>query len=244
MNKDSLPCAGIIGVLLAGNTVTALATEARFAQLLPASASNRAGAPSVTPVTSVTGTITALNYDADGKTVNGLYIGATNTMLTFEGSVCGGVGSLGQVNDPVTYSGTELSFASGFNLVRVSNYTDGSTTYSQGKAGKPAVPVAYPQTAGQLTALNYDPVDGAINGFFFTPAAGTEVFVDVGHVDSTVAGLLAGAAPVALSVTGVRAPEPACDAATGPGVVLATSLTIGGTAYLVGGPAYPVGGHR
>jgi hypothetical protein len=188
--------------------------------------------PSLTSVGPVVGTITALNYDADGRTVNGLFIGATDTMLTFERPVCGGVGSLGKINDSVTYSGSEESFSSGFNSVRVTSYTDGSIKYSH---AAPAAPTAYALTAGKITALNYDPRDGAIDGFFFTPTSGAEVFVDIGHVNNTVAELLAGTPPVALSVGGVELPPPLCPKSAAIGVVVASSLKIGETAYPVGG---------
>jgi hypothetical protein len=132
----------------------------------------------------------------------------------------------------VTYSGSEVSFSSGFNSVRVTSYTDGSISYSHTTA---AEPTPYALTAGKITALNYDPRDGAINGFFFTPTTGSEVFVDIGRVNSAVADLLAGTAPVALSVTGVELPSPPCAKTPPIGVVVASTLTIGGTAYLVGG---------
>jgi len=222
---------GVLGAMLAAGTMTALADDAQF----PPPGGESADNPSVTSVGPVTGTITALNYDADGRTVNGLFIGASNTMLTFERPVCGGVGSLGKVDDSVTYSGSEVSFSREFNSVRVTSYKDGSITYSH--TTRAPTPTRYELTAGKIKALNYDPRDGAINGLFFTPMAGPEVFVDLGHVDSAVAGLLAGAAPVALSVTGAELPSPLCAKSAPIGVVVASSLTIGGALY-------PVGGHR
>jgi hypothetical protein len=220
---------GVAGAMLAASTMTALADNPQH----PLQGSESDDNPSITTVGPVKGTITALNYDADGSTVNGLFIG--NTILTFERPVCGGVGSLGKVDDSVTYSGSEASFSSGFNSVRVTSYTDGSITYPNTKPA--AAPTAYALTAGKIKALNYDPRDGAINGFFFTPTTGTEVFVDISRVSSTLAGLLAGAAPVALSVTGALLPPPLCAKTAPIGVVIASSLTIGGAVY-------PVAGHR
>lgn len=233
MKNFSIFRLSIVGAMLAGATMMALAENLQE----PLQDSWRVGSaspdnPSITTVGPVTGAITALNYDADGRTVNALLIGASETMLTFERPVCGGVGSLGKIGDSVTYSGSEVSFSSGFNSVRVTSYTDGSITYSH---TMPAATAPYPLTAGKITALNHDPREGAINGFFFTPTSGSEVFVDIGHVDSAVAGLLAGAAPVALSVTGIQLPSPHCAKTTPLGVVVASSLTIGGTAYFVGG---------
>lgn len=220
---------GVVAAMLAASTMPALADNPQH----PLQGSESADNSSITSVGPVTGTITALNYDADGRTVNGLFIGATNTMLTFERPVCGGVGSLGKVDDSVTYSGSEVSFSSGFNSVRVTSYTDGSITYSH---TTPALaPTRYALTAGKIKALNYDPRDGAINGFFFTPTTGPEAFVDIGHVNGTVAGLLAGAVPVALSVTGAELPPPPCAKTAPIGVVVASSLTIGGAVYAVGG---------
>jgi hypothetical protein len=239
--------AGIVGALLAGAAMTGVAADARLVPLAILSGSGTAtDNPSITNVGPVTGTITALNYDADGTTVNGLYLGASDTLLTFDRPVCGGIGSLGRVGDAVTFTGIEVSFSSGFNTVIVKSYRDGLTTYSQTAAGasRPAT-TAYAQSAGLVTALNYNPADGSINGFFFAPSgAGAAVFVDLGHVDSTVALLLAGPAPVAVSVTGLQLPSRACGQAAAVSVVLASSLTIGGTAYLVGGPATAYGGGR
>jgi hypothetical protein len=222
---------GVVGAMLAASPMMAFADNAQH----PMQGGESADNPSLTSVGPVTGRITALNYDPDGRTVNGLFIGASNTMLTFERPVCGGLGSLGKVDDSVTYSGSELSFSSGFNSVRVTSYTDGSITYSH--AAPAPAPTRYALTAGKIKALNYDPRDGAINGFFFAPTTGPEVFVDIGHVDSMVAGLLAGAAPVALSVTGVELAPPLCAKTASTGIVVASSLTIGGAVY-------PLGGHR
>jgi len=228
MKNFSIVCAGVAGAIFAAGSMTALADEAP--QLLQDN--GRDGNPSLTTVGPVTGKITALNYDADGRTVNGLFIGATNTMLTFDWPVCGGVGGLGKIDDSVTYSGSEESFSSGFNSVRVTKYTDGSVTYPH---MVPAAPTAYALTAGKITALNYDPRDGAINGFFFAATTGAEVFVDIGHVTSTLEKFLAATPPVALSVTGVKLPPPLCSKTAPIDVVVASSVNIGSTAYPVGG---------
>jgi hypothetical protein len=233
---------GLLGALLAGTAMTAGAADARYApQASIRGVANAADNASITNVGPVTGTITALNYDTDGTTVNGLYLGDSETLLTFDRPVCGGIGSLGKVGDPVTYSGIEVSFSSGSNTVIVKSYRNGSTTYAQnGSWSQKPAPTAYPPAAGLVTALNYNPVDGSINGFFFTPTgSGSAVFVDLGLVDSTLAGLLEGAAPVAVSVTGLQLPPRTCTQSAASGVVVASSLTIGGTAYLVGGlPSY------
>ena len=81
-----------------------------------------------TTVTNATGTITQLNYGADGE-ARGFLIGA-NVLLTFPSNICGGVSTLGAVGNSVTYSGTASTATSGFETVRVSSFTNANTKTS------------------------------------------------------------------------------------------------------------------
>jgi hypothetical protein len=83
MKNLSMFPVGAVGAMLVGSTMTALAGGAPT-QSIWRDGTAWADNPAITQVGPVAGTITALNYDADGRTVNGLYIGASNTMLTFE----------------------------------------------------------------------------------------------------------------------------------------------------------------
>lgn len=197
-----------------------------------------------TPVGPVTATITQLNYDQSGGVVNGFLIG-TNVLLTFRQPVCGGIGTLGNAGDSVTYSGAAHTFTSGFQIVDVTSYTDGAITYP----GAPAFtrPSAYPQTAGTISQLNYDPESGAINGFVFTPQgswpiptvvangtpralpSGQVVLVDIGFANATLTRLLT--VGTSISVTGTVAGAAACAPAGTIPEVYASSLTIGSTVY-------------
>jgi hypothetical protein len=88
-------------------------------------------------VTSVTGTITQLNY-GDGGAIEGFLIG-TNVLLTFPTNVSGGIGSLGVAGNSVTHSGSAVTSSSGFESVRVSSFTNNTTkaTYTAATAGLP-----------------------------------------------------------------------------------------------------------
>ena len=197
-----------------------------------------------TPVGPVTATITQLNYDQSGGVVNGFLIG-TNVLLTFRQPVCGGIGTLGNVGDSVTYSGSAHTFTSGFQIVAVTSYTDGANTYPPAQVF--TRPSAYPLTAGTITQLNYDPENGAINGFVLTPQgswpiptlvanstaralpSGQAVFVDIGYANATLTPLLTVGASV--SVAGTLSGAVACTPAGTIPEVYAHSLTIGSTVY-------------
>jgi len=191
-----------------------------------------------TPVGPVTATITQLNYDQIGGVVSGFLIG-TNVLLTFREPICGGIGTLGNVGDSVTYSGSARTFTSGLQIVAVTSYADGANTYPPAPAF--TKPSPDPLTAGTVTQVNYNPENGAMNGFIFTPAPsgpvptviarvnGNAVFVDIGHANATLASLLTVGASV--SVTGTLGGAVACAPAGTISEVYASSLTIGSTVY-------------
>jgi hypothetical protein len=224
-----LVTAGIVSALFLGSPLTGRAEE--FQQGL-----SGATATTVGPVTA---TITALNYDESGAAVNGLLVG-TNVLLTFARPVCGGIGTLGAVGNSVTYSGMALTLASGFQVVHVTSFTNGSITYPPPAPPKPA---AYPATAGTIGQLNYGET-GSVNGFVFTPTSGPKVFVDIGKPSTTLAPLLTVGASV--SVTGTLEAPPQCAQTGALSEVDATSLTIGTTTYPIrsGGVAFPFFSHR
>jgi hypothetical protein len=178
----------------------------------------------------VTATITALNYDESGAAVNGFLVG-TNTLLTFNKNVCGGIGTLGKVGDSVTYSGTAETFTSGFVEVDVTSYTDGTITYPPTTTS--TKPSAYPLTPGTITQLNYGLENGSIDGFVFTPTTGPKVFVDVGTPSATLAPLLK--VGTAVSVVGTLEGPQMCAPAGTISEVDASSLTIGTTSYHIDG---------
>lgn len=200
------------------------------------------GGATAATVGPVNATITALNYGESGATVDGLLVG-TNVLLTFSRPVCGGIASLGNVGDKITYSGVALTFASGFQVVHVTSYTDGSSiTYPPPAPPKPA---AYPATPGTITALNYSDF-GTIDGFVFTPTTGPKVFVNIGTPSSTLAPLLTVGA--AVTVTGTLEPPPQCSSTGSISEVDASALTISGTSYPIShmgmGLALGFGGFR
>lgn len=203
--------------VLAGSTVMGMADD-----------QNNAPSTAVGPVTAA---ITQLNYDESGGTVNGFLVGS-NVLLTFSRPVCGGIGTLGAVGNSVTYSGFAQTFASGFQTVRVTSYTNG-TTITYPPATTSTKPSAYPLTAGILTQLNYNPEDGTISGFVFTPTSGAKVFVDIGSANATLTPLLKVGA--AVSVVGTLEAPGACAPAGTISEVDASSLTIGSTTYPIGG---------
>ena len=179
-------------------------------------------------VTSVTGKITALNYNETGAAVDGFLVG-TNVLLTFSKPVCAGIVSLGNIGDSVTYSGVAVTLASGLQVVHVTSYTDGSITYPPAAPPKPA---AYPATNGTITQLNYSEY-GFVNGFLFTPTSGPKVFVNVGRPNAALAAALT--LNAAVSVTGTLEAPPACAPTASISEVDASSLTIGTTTYPIPG---------
>jgi len=183
-----------------------------------------------TPVGPVTAAITQLNFDESGATVNGFLVG-TNILLTFQKPVCGGIGTLGAVGNAVTYSGSAQTFTSGFQTVAVTSFANGTITYPPAKISRK--PSTYPLTAGTITQLNYNPENGAIDGFVFTPTSGAKVFVDIGSANATLTPLLTVGASV--SVVGTIEAPGACAPTGTISEVDASSLTIGTTAYPVGG---------
>jgi len=201
--------------LCAGGAVTALANENGGVQ---------------TVVGPVTTTITALNYDESGAHVNGFLVG-TNVLLTFSKNVCAGVSSLGAVGNTITYSGAATTFASGFQTVSVSSFSNTTTSASYPPAPTPA-PSAYAATAGTITALNYSE-EGTVNGFLFTPSSSSAVFVDIGQPSTTLAPLLTVGAAVTVTGT-LEAPSP-CAASGTISEVNPSSLLIGSTTYPIMG---------
>jgi hypothetical protein len=197
--------------VVAGSTITAFAAQAY-------------GGSQATTVGPVTATITELNYGENG-TVNGFLVG-TNVLLTFLKPVCGGIGTLAMVGSSVTYSGTAITNTSGFQTVFVSNFTNGSVTYPP---ATPARATAYPTTAGTIARLNYNPENGSIDGFVFTPSSGPQVLVYVGPVNTTLASKLTAGASV--SVTGTQEAAEPCAMTGSITAILASSLTIAGTVY-------------
>jgi hypothetical protein len=188
-------------------------------------------APAPTPVGPTTAPIAELNYDESGGAINGFLVGK-NTLLAFQRPVCGGVGTLGSVGDSVTYSGLAETLPSGFQLVNVTSFTNGTITYPPIKnTGKLA---AFALTAGTITQLNHDPESGSVDGFVFTPASGPVVLLALGHVSSTLAPQLTTGA--AVSVTGTTSTLPfSCPPAGSLPEVYASALTIGNTTYQIGG---------
>lgn len=214
MRRRTLFAGGALFAVLSGGAFTARADESH---------QGLAGATAAT-VGPVNAAITALNYGENGATVDGLLVG-TNVLLTFAKPVCGGIASLGKVKDNITYSGVALTFASGFQTVHVTSFTNGSITYPPPAPPKPA---AYPATAGSITQLNYSEV-GTIDGFLFTPTSGPEVFVHIGMPSADLAKLLTVGQSV--SVTGTLEPPPQCSASGTISEVDASSLTIGTTTF-------------
>jgi hypothetical protein len=182
-----------------------------------------------TPVGPVTTTVTQVNYDESGGTVDGFLAG--NYLLTFAKSVCGGTGTLAGAGNTVTFSGTTRSTTTGVEVVNVTSFKNGSITYPP--VVTPTKPSAYAATAGTITKLNYNPDNGAVNGFLFTPTTGAEVFVDVGNPSATVVALLK--VGTAVTVTGLLEVPGVCAATGTISEVDASSLTIGGTAYPLNG---------
>ena len=80
---------------------------------------------STTTVTSATGTIAQVNYDESGAVASFL-VGA-NTLISFPGTVCAGIASLGAAGNAITYSGTSVTWSSGFSSVSVTSFTNNTT---------------------------------------------------------------------------------------------------------------------
>jgi len=171
---------GIRGAVLAAGLCAsigaAFADEHGFGQGGGSSASTAA------TVSNVSGTLTQFNYDESGANPASMLIG-TNVILTFPGKVCGGIGTLAAAGNGVTYSGTGVTFSSGFQTVAVTSFTN-TTTKATWTTPTPSKPTAYAATAGTIKSLNYD-TRGDLNGFVFTPTTGSAVFVDLGSPAST-----------------------------------------------------------
>jgi hypothetical protein len=185
-----------------------------------------------TTVTSVTGTISQLNYNNDGA-VTGFLIG-TNTLLTFRTNICGGIGTLGAVGNSVTYSGNEATSSSGFNTVEVTSFTNNTTkaTYTTPTSSSATT---YGPTSGTVKQLNYAS-GGAIDGFLFSASgSSTPIFVSTGpRASTTLTSLLTVGATV--SVTGTTSPGMAACSSTGTlEAVDASSLTIGTQTIVIAG---------
>ena len=226
-------------ILLTGSAATAMAQ-------FPDAAS-----ATTTTVTSVTGTISQLNYGNNGE-VDSLLIG-TNVLLTFPSAICAGVSSLGAVGNSVTYSGTAITAASGFESVRVSSYTNNTTkaTYTAPAAGSTAT--AYGPTTGTIKQLNHA-TNGAIDGFLFTASGSTaSIFVSVGGGSTALTTLLTTGATVSVIGT-TSAGMAACTTTGALEVVDASSLTVNGQTVVIsrgnggfggpGGPGGPGGGRH
>jgi hypothetical protein len=189
-----------------------------------------------TTVTSVTGTITQLNYGDDGQ-VQGFLIG-TDVLLTFPSKICGGAGTLGAVGNAVTYSGTAFTATSGFESVKVSSFTNTTTnaTYTAPTSSS----TAFGPTTGTVKQLNYSG-NGSINGFLFAASSST-AFVAIGHTSSTTLSTLL-TVGASVSVTGTTSPNMSACSSTGViEAVDATSLTIGATTIVIQGGGHGHGG--
>jgi len=198
------------------------------------SGNNGTTASAATTVTSVSGTLTQFNYDESGASPESMLIG-TGVILTFPGTVCGGIGTLGAAGNGVTYSGTAVTFSNGFQAVSVSSFTNTTTkvTWTPPTASKPS---AYAATAGTIKSLNYSR-HGDIDGFVFTPTTGTAVFVDLGGAPSTtLAPLLKVGA--AVTVTGTLEAAPQCSASGAIQEVDATTLLFGTTTITLKGERF------
>ncbi len=188
-----------------------------------------------TTITNATGTITQVNYNESGATVESFLVG-TNIILSFPTTICAGVSSLGAAGNSVTYSGVALTFSSGFQSVSVTSFTNNSTRASYSRPSvSPSKPAAYPATAGLIDQLNYD-VTGQVDGFVFTPTgSSTKLFVDISpRPNATLAALLKVGATV--TVAGFVEPAVACPPA---GTVTevdveASTLTFGTTTVNTG----------
>jgi hypothetical protein len=143
----------------------------------------------------------------------------------------------------VTYSGTAVTNASGFQAVRVSSFTNSTTKATYTSAASTSTSTAYGPTSGTVKQLNYSP-NGAIDAFLFTPSGSTTALLVVtgSNANATLQPLLTVGATV--SVTGVTRTNPTSTtcAATPPlQVVKASSLTIAGQTIVI--TAGQTGGH-
>jgi hypothetical protein len=189
---------------------------------------------STTTVTNATGTITQLNYGNNGE-VQGFLVG-TDILLSFPANICGGIGTLGVVGNAVTYSGAAFTATSGFESVRVTSFTNNTTsaTYTT----PTTTSTTYGPTSGAIKQLNYSG-NGSINGFLFTASGSTSsIFVSVGYsTNTTLASLLTVGATV--SVTGTTSPQmSACSSTAALETVAASSLTIGSQTIVISGGGF------
>jgi hypothetical protein len=151
------------------------------------------------------------------------------------------VASLGAAGNSVTYSGSAVTFTSGFQSVNVTSFTNNTT-----KAGytepSPSKPAAYAATTGVIDQLNYD-FTGSIDGFLFTPKGSTtKLFVDISpRPNATLAPLLK--VNAAVTVAGIVEPTIACAPAGTVAVVdvAAASLTFGTTTITFGPGSFGFG---
>ncbi len=175
----------------------------------------------------ITATITALNYDANHKKIDGLWVGP-DTVLTFPEKDCNPGKSFGAVGDTVTYSGLAVNYSTGFHSVRVTNFVDGNVVYSL--ANKPHQAVAYESTVGTITSLMRAAHDGSVIGFRFMPQSGKEVLVDIGNANPSLAQLLTIGSTV--SVKGTLSPS-SCGPVGTTQEVDASLLTVAGSTFPV-----------
>jgi type VI secretion system secreted protein VgrG len=187
-----------------------------------------------TTVTSVTGTITQLNYDSEG--IVGSFLVGTNVLLTFPTNIPAGIASLGAVGNSVTYSGNAFTNSSGFQDLQVTSFTNNTTKATYSSSTTASSTTAYGPTSGAIKQLNYDG-SGNVDAFLFTPSgSSTAILVETGSVTNTTlkAALVAGAT---VSVTGTThtATATSCTVSGALTVVDASSLIISGTTYVLTG---------
>ncbi len=181
-----------------------------------------------TTVTGASGSIAHLNYDENG-TIDGVLLG-TNILLSFQGNVCGGIGTLGAVGNTVTYSGrATTNSTTGFQTVRVTSFTNNITSATYTSTTSHPTPDLYGPTVVTVTALNYDS-SGVLDGFLF--GSGPAVLVVTGEASGTLKTLLVVGA--AVSVTGTSTTSTGACVATPPlTVVKASSFIIGGQTIVI-----------
>lgn len=193
-----------------------------------------------TTVTNVTGTISQLDYDSNGA-VQGFLIG-TNTLLTFQAQICGGIGTLGAVGNSVTYSGSETASSSGFETVMVTSFTNNTTKATYTAPSSSSTTTTYGPTSGTIKQLNYA-AGGDVDGFLFSASGSTTpIFVSTGErASSTLTSLLTVGATI--SVTGTTSAGMAACTSTGTlEAVVASSLTIGSQTIVIAGNGGGYGG--
>ncbi len=174
----------------------------------------------------VTATVTALNYKIGTNKVDGLWVGS-DTVLTFPEKDCSPSRSFSAVGDVVTYSGIAVKYPTGFQSIRVTNFSVDHIVYSP--PTKALQPVAYELTEGKIAATKRDPHDGSVIGFMFRPKTGKEVFVDTGSASGPLAQLLTNGKSI--SVVGTLSPS--CVTNDAVHEVDASSVIIDGSSFAV-----------